>query len=304
MAFLGFGYGKKDYEKNTRLFIDQINGLMEENYESGMGTGALLDTAIRLLEKNKFPEGKNSKEQKAVDERISRIIASMSDDVQQSSQSAFASHAQMLISAIKESRKFGKERYNEKEIHAQEEMAKCRAHIHNALDEKEKLAARKEKLLKIASSGTKSDAEIAKIRMEFNELDKAEKACDKQVAMFQSRYNTFVDVVNQRKIGGAVEKLENTSIVSLEEYTKEVAETNLKIAEQAEIDSGFDEVTKDANEAFNDSYSNKESDSSFDVLLENKKNEMANSAINGSSFAPSGAQADDPFLSAMNKLNN
>ena len=161
-----FGYNQKDYAKNTAAFKTQIVSLMEK-LSGEFGVGKILDAARSSLDFYRYPNKANGKELEAVDKRIQSLIDSLFRDVQQKNPAMASEHAKMLLSAVEDSRQYGKEAFNAEDLKAAEQLAVYRGRIFNDLNKKGEIEKQKAKLIEQAKRAS-SQAEnfIVKIHYE------------------------------------------------------------------------------------------------------------------------------------------
>lgn len=304
MAFLfNGGYSQKTYDKNSIIIKNRLEGIMME-CAGEMGIGKVLNSIIFKLEQMPYPKSAKGKELSAVDERIIALLDTMERDAQNKSFALLSAHADMLASAIMDSRKYGQERYNADELTAQSKMADCKGSIYQQLVEKSKMAEKKKALL---AQGKKAQemgdqAMLQRVRLEYNECDAAEKACDTAIEHYSKIYNASVAVVNRRKIGRVAHELQDMHITTPAQFAKEEAMTNellSKAMDQADEimnianESNTADATRIGASATNDAFS--------DAMAADAFGDMS-SSIEGATVNVAAAQAvNDPFATALNQ---
>ena len=161
-----FGYNQKEYAKNTAAFKTQIVSLMEK-LSGEFGVGKILDAARSSLDFYRYPNKANGKELEAVDKRIQSLIDSLFRDVQQKNPAMASEHAKMLLSAVEDSRQYGKEAFNAEDLKAAEQLAVYRGRIFNDLNKKGEIEKQKAKLIEQAKRAS-SQSEQMKIKLLFD----------------------------------------------------------------------------------------------------------------------------------------
>lgn len=297
-----FGYNQKDYAKNTELFKSRIYDLMERSANQ-FGVGQVLNNAMLQLERLPYPQKGKGKDIENIDARINGILNIMMDDIQHKRFAYFSEHASMLISAVVDSRQYGKELYTPEELDAQEKMAQCKGEIFDALDKKGQLAAEKQKLVEKGKklSGPTQQAEMAKLNMSFNLLSREEQTLDQTVAMFTKRHNSFVEIVNARKVGREVHKLQSAKLPSLKDFTKEMAEINKAIAIETQIDEDITETAKQGMAGINETLGGgaPANDAFYSIVAASKAQDASEAVDNAQVDSSSGMNPE--FLKMLNK---
>ena len=283
-----FGYNQKDYAKNTELFKSRIYDLMERSANQ-FGVGQVLNNAMLQLERLPYPQKGKGKDIENIDARINGILNIMMDDIQHKRFAYFSEHASMLISAVVDSRQYGKELYTPEEL--------------DALDKKGQLAAEKQKLVEKGKnlSGPTQQAEMAKLNMSFNLLSREEQTLDQTVAMFTKRHNSFVEIVNARKVGREVHKLQSAKLPSLKDFTKEMAEINKAIAIETQIDEDITETAKQGMAGINETLGGgaPANDAFYSIVADSKAQDASEAVDNAQVDSSSGMNPE--FLKMLNK---
>ena len=110
MALFGFGkYNEKTFINNTASFRDQIQRMIDDCMGIP-GVGSSLNKVLFALDRNEYPKNADPKEIQDIDERIKGLFSSMESDLQQKSRAKLMAHANMILDAVLDSRKFGKEK--------------------------------------------------------------------------------------------------------------------------------------------------------------------------------------------------
>lgn len=294
---MGFFSYQKDFAKNTEKFKTKVQDLM---FKTGdvFGVGKLLNAVIYKLDEVGYPKDAKSKDIEAIDKRIDELLGLMTTDVQKKQNSKLSEHARMLISAIEDSRQYGKERYSEKALKSQYQMADCQGAIYDLLDNKGKISSQKEEILKRASklSGPTAKAEQQKLGVQYNALDRQEKESEKQVNLLINRYNSLVQIVNAESTSVTIQALKTELAVDVGSYEKMIMQQNADIEQQIAIDGDIDDITKEADKVASQAFSNMQTGSSFDDLVEARKSSDLQNSLDNSSYE---SAEEDPFTKAL-----
>lgn len=298
-----FGYNVKDYAKNTENYKEKIQAL-QMKCGNEMGLRKILNTALILLDTTEFPKGKNGKQQQAIDERIAKLIDSMYRDVQQRKPAKLSSHAEMLVSAISDSRAFGEEAFDANDIAQQETMADCKSDIYDALNEKKKLAERKEALLKEGEQlqGVGAEQDMARLELEYNTCVSQEERLDEDIAAKTEIYNANLEAVNARARVKSGVQLKGLSVVNnLAEFTREVEKGTALFAEAHEKNSEILSAAREAKAEIKGMHANTASSSGFRDLTEARKNANMTAGMSNANGQSAPEKSDSPFMNALNR---
>ena len=303
-----FGYSEKDYVKNSGVFKQRINKLLPELSRFGdqdIGLGGVLYNIMASLDGISYPKGK-SKEQEAVDNRISKIISNLEQDLQKKNAASFSEHANLLWVAIDDCRRYGKEAFTADEIYAQEGMATCKGQIGDAINQKAAIEKQKAALLKkakkLVEEGRKAEAQ--KLNIEYNACLQNEKIADKRITAFSAQYNGFLKVAGARANGQIGVELDANSIIrcSPAEFQKELREGNKKLEKAIntinEVGGIADEFEEEANQGF----ASLDTGASLTNIVENDlTNEFGSSVDNAKVDASEDVEMDD-FMKMLNDM--
>lgn len=245
------GYTKKDYKINSANFNDKLMEIMQlaAINKVGNGIGTVINAVMYNISQDaEFPKDANGKVLKEIDARIDKTLGKMKDDIQQRSPARLAAHATVLLSAVTDSRRFGKERFSAKELEAEEVVVECKALIRDSLLEK---GEKKEAQAKLEAKGNKlpdGHAELELIAQEWEDLEKDLEAIDGQIDVYRKRHNANIEIINVRKLGAAYTKLPE-KITTVQEFDRESEMILMKAAEEAGYTDGISEKSKEVKSA-------------------------------------------------------
>ena len=301
-----FGYGKGDYDKNTAIFKNRLNGLMMDlsRFGSGeYGLSGVLTELMMTLERTSYPKGK-SKDQEAIDARISKLIDSLQTDLQKKNAASFSEHASMLADAVGDSRKFAKERYTPDELLAQEGMANCKGQIGDAITQKAAIEEKKQALLskakKLIAEGKQAEAQ--RLNIEYNACIQNEKVVDKRITAFSAQYNAFLKVSGARENGKLADELDANKLIngSLADFDKELRQNNMKLEKSltriTDVESIVDTYETDVTDAFSGLNTGA---NIFDLAEKALANDMAKT-VQDTPVNVSEESIEDDFMKALN----
>ena len=255
-----FGYGKGDFEKNTGIFKKRVNDLLFNMHRLGdqeYGIGPVLNLIIHTLDDVKYKK-QNNKAQDAIDERISKLIDSLEQDLQKKNAGSFSEHMRMLGEAVDDCRRYGQEAYTADELQAQESMATVKGYICDALNNKGEVDKAKETLLKKAkkllSEGKKAEAQ--KLELEYNACVAKEERLNERITAFSTQYNALLKVSKIKERGQLASEMDAVKIIqgSEADFAREIQKANVALEEQMErtntIINMVDEADKDISDTF------------------------------------------------------
>jgi hypothetical protein len=296
-----FGYNQKTYQKNTAAFKDDILALM--NKCTDRQSGRLLNQILMALDDNEFPENANKKEIAAVDERIEKLIATMKMECTAGKYYLMSAHASMLFDAINSSRALGKEVFSEKELTAQEGIVGARSALRETIARKAEVAALKESILSKAKT-TEDKVLLANYEIDYNDLDAEEETLEEQFEMITEEYNSYVDVVNARKVGVTATAINARSIITPAQFERELAEIDSKTERAMETAREISGAAHRSKEERRERLGKGERRSTFSENLEYAKSEDARKAAEESTFSAASTESEtkkSAFWSDMSK---
>lgn len=301
-----FGYGKGDYDKNTAVFKNRVNGLMMELSRFGeneFGLSGVLVAIMGNLDKTPYVKAKG-KEQEAIDARINKVLDSLQKDLQKKNAASFSEHARMLASAVDDSRRYGQESFTAEELEAQEGMANCKGQIGDALDQKSVIEKQKEALLKRAkkllADGKKAEAQ--KLNIEYNACVQNEKIAEKKITAFSAQYNAFLKIAGARANGKLADELDANKLIngSLADFDKELRAMNMKLEKSLNNIKEVDDIVNNYETDTTDMFAGLDSGASIIDLAENDMAmDMGKSVANASVDVADDDQ--DEFMRMLNE---
>lgn len=299
-----FGYNEKDYNKNSEIFKSRLqnimDGLMDRDLNA-LGVGKCLTSLTMLIDRIKYCKGKDMER---VDQEISKLLDAMESDAMKKRVSSILMRAEVLRRELDESRRYGKNAFNDAERQAENTRAESLGHIHDALDQLDAIEKKQKKLIDMAASA--SDSQQQKLELEYNALEQQKKSLNQQVKMWTSRYNTATEVIAARQTAGSIGELEMAQVGNLKEFEKEMAKASKKLEEQIAIDGGFHEVAGDATSGFDEILGGGavNQSSGFFAAVEDRRNEKAMEDAGPAASGQSSQQESSPFRQAMRDSGN
>ena len=300
-----FGYNEKDYNKQSEDFKSRLQNIMENTYDRGVdnfGVGKVIGGLMIMIDKIKY--NKAGKDHKVVDQIISDLLTKMEEDAMNKRFSSLISRADNLRKELDQSRRYGKNAFTADERQAEDTMAKARGGIYDALNQLGEIEKKKAALIERASKV--GDAERQKIKVDYNALDATAQRLNREVAAWTSRYNTAVQVVNTRALGGLASELESAQVCDARAFEKEMADIANSLEKQMGLDATINEGVTDFNSSVDSALgTSNQGSSSFDALVEDAKNERIKQEAGPFSVSSSSGTsvANDPFEMAMNSRN-
>ena len=297
------GYDAKEFATNSHEFKVELNKIYEK-CGAEMGNRRMINLIISQLSDAEFPGKKNTKEQRAIDERIKNLIQAMTRDVQQKKPARLSEHANMLQSAIADSRQWGEEAYTPEEIRSQETMAECKSGIRDCLEQKKQIAIRKEEIMREAErlSGPGADEDQAALELEYNACVADEESLDENINAMTETYNVNLEVINAKKRVKSGKELKKLSVVdSVAEFDRIADEGARLFVEAHEHNADLSEITKRAKSEVRAAQANTSSSSGFAANLEARKNAKLENAIDGASYQAPAEQKTSAFRDALSK---
>lgn len=210
-----FGYGKKDFERNTRLFIDRLQKIYDScadpDYMGRIQDPTALDVrtncrtmvnkATRMF--HAYPEDASGKEIQRVDERVSYLIGLMERDVREKNVTMLTMHAGILFETLDTARRFGKEDKTPEQLKAEEIVAESLAQTREYLGKIIEVSDKQKTLEEEAQNYSDEDPRFSVIDQEYTRLEEELKKYRAYLAEAQANYR------------------ENQSMLDLDEDEKE-----------------------------------------------------------------------------------
>ena len=192
-------YTKKDFEKRTEIFKEKLEDLCSlicqiEGYKK------LLTKLMIELDYSKYPKvrKKDRKQIKEIDDRIDRLITSLKQDAQDENGPRFTRHAEILLHAIKDSRWYGRERYDKRYLENEENLATAVGEIHNIRKAKATIEQEKNKIAEKAKKLSSSDKEeLQRLELQYAAVEQEEQALNDKLNTWRSRYNAAIRIESE-----------------------------------------------------------------------------------------------------------
>ena len=298
-----FGYDAKEFATNSHEFKAELNKIYEK-CGAEMDNRRKINLIMNQLSDAEFPGKKDTKEQRAIDERIRTIIKAMMRDVQQEKPALLSGHIFMLQSALNKSRQFGQEVCTPEEIRSQETMAECKSNIRDCLEQKKQIQIRKEEIMREAERlrGPGAEEDQAALELEYNECVANEEHLNENINAMTEIYNVNLEVINAKervKSGKQIQQL--TVVDSVAEFDR-IADEGAAIFEDIHGTVGdLSDIAKRAKSEVRASQSKNTSNSGFAANLEARKNAKLENAIDGASYQAPAEQKTSAFRDALSK---
>lgn len=221
MAFFGLGgYNEKTFVKNTDNYKNRLYDMMMETmgYE---GVGKVLNTAMMALTKiDSMPKGADKKVVEAIDARIEKLLNQLNDDLQQKSQAKLSAHANMLLSAIADSRNYGKEKSSPQVLDAEEKMAETYANIDNILQQKDAIQQQMDEIYRKCQKVDESSSEFQRLEFQYSQLETQMQTLDVNLQLFKTQYDNCASILNVFHDGEVYATLDNLDVMKPAEFSK------------------------------------------------------------------------------------
>lgn len=299
------GYSKKDFLKNSALFNDKLMEIRElaamNRVDDGNGLGNVINVIMANLGRAEFPSDADGKNLKSIDLRIFDLMERMKDDVQRKSPARLSAHATMVLNAVSDVRRFGKEAYTAEEIKAQEAVAECKALIRDALLSKGKKQEAQKKLEEKSSKMSDGDANLELMAQDWEDIENEISTLNKQIETYRARHNANVKIMNMRGLGKTFAEMPER-IATVAELDRESNKILEKLAEESAYVNDAEETVSAVDSAFGEAYKNtsaKQSDF-YSKRAAKQMEQMANS-VDEAAAQPSEFSAKNPFAAKMRR---
>ena len=295
-----FGYNEKDYAKNSAIFRDRLNNIVECMGSMRVNVSGLGKTITNIqFTLEGLKKAHKGKEAEAVDAYISKLIDEMEADARQGNSASIVERARNLYDEINQSRRWGKSAFSDEQRQAYNTRATAMGEIKNSLVRLGEIEKEKESLLD-AGAKTNSAAERQELSLRYNMLSIEEKSLNQQKEAWTSRANSAAEVINARNTACSIKKLSATQVGNLRAFEKEMDAAAQELTRQIEIDQGFGEASKGLDSAFKDAFKNSSSDTSFENLVDERKQQNIMNEMGDAPVANNQAETSDPFFQALN----
>lgn len=198
-----FGYGERDYVKNSTIFKDQLTNIL---YEVGRMKDAATDELVgakindilfSIAKQSNFPADGNKDVLKQVDERTADLLTKMRKDLQNGDAAKLIQHATMLSTTVNSLRKYGAEMPDARMLDAQDKLAEVQGIMNQLLNERVSV---KERMKEIERQ---SDKILDDDDPRLDALEREYEDCEERLASLASRedvcrqnYAEIRDVMN------------------------------------------------------------------------------------------------------------
>lgn len=237
-----FGYNKKKYDINTRTFADKL-WQMQKFTEGG---DTLVRERLGILRHtlSKFPYVPGTKDYPAIDSAVESSIAGLAAMLHSGKLIAFHKYAEMLQKEIYQNRATGRHSYSGEAMLRDRKTADILITTGEAIERLEQLEREKSEIIEQAKGldegiakkqlMTKYNTVRARIETEnaaYNELVKA--------------YNVNIMIENTESISKVYDKIDETRIMSREEYDRFAFEAIQKKADFDKEQTGYTDAYAD-----------------------------------------------------------
>ena len=198
-----FGYGEKDYTKNSTIFKDQLTNIL---YDVGCMKDASTDEIvgnkinqilITLAGQTKFPADGDKDVLKQVDERTASLLEKMRKDLQSGDAAKLIQHATMLSTTIGSLRKYGAEMPDARMIEAQDKLAEVQGKMNQLVNQRVSV---KERMKEIERQSDRieddDDPRLDALEREYEDCEEKLMSLASQEDVCRQSYSEIRDVLN------------------------------------------------------------------------------------------------------------
>ena len=291
MLFFKGKYNEKTFKENNDTFKNRIEELHRKTLEiRGAGNsdiGRTLSKMARLPEKYGYRSDFKAEDIKGVDDRILHILDLMENDVRDENISALSSHAEILFSAFKDARQYGKEKFSSGYLKNDEYRAEALGEMQNSLKEKRELqeAINEIKARARAARDRGDMVELQEIDLEFQQKNADMKACDENIQDWKRRYDDVLISLAEENFEKRLDKLEVADLESPEKLAQRVSKNTERLQQMVDKEVARKEIITEAtSERGNLRSSATSSDSSVaDVINGEDAAKIIDSSVSGGS---------------------
>ena len=306
-----FGYNASDYNKNTEIFKQQLQNIYSNLSRRGINSvevGNALVSIIQVLDWFSYPKGKNSKEQKAVDDYIVTLINKIEVSAQQKNGAKLVLQAKMLNEIVNDSRSLGRLSRSPEDLNATEILNDCLGELNQVGEEKENI---KRKKIEILQECKRLDAmgagnKIAPLKNEYMQLESKEKTLARKENELSKTYQYNCDALANAADRDFYKNLGagNFIAVSPQNVGKLVNEISTAIEKNnAAVSTGMD-ILNDFDKDYKASAGSLSSTSSFESDFAQLMSDDAMKNVDGSSYTPGESSSSvDAFDAAFKNFN-
>ena len=289
-----FGYGEKDFAKNTDRFKSEINDIMEY---SDPATRRVLNNICFVLDKGKFKGGKKNYEN--IDGVIDGVLKKMTSDAHDRKTGSLFERAKQLSGLVERNRLHGEISYTRESLEQNDKMATLLGVMVDLLNKQEEMTERQSEILQEAEGLSKESAQRSKLQVEYNRLNILVEKNKSTVFEYQRRYNVASKALAEIEEHADIIQLSDLAPVSPKELSAVLESTSKTIAQMHDIDDSMEQMIDDANAERHNYAGGVQMEDAFSVEMQQKEAQKMSESLNGATV--SGRPEEDAFSKAMNK---
>lgn len=198
-----FGYGEKDYVKNSTIFKDQLTnilydvGRMKDAATDELVGNKLNDILFRLTEQTKFPDNGDKDVLKQVDERTASLLEKMRKDLQSGDAAKLIQHATMLSTTISSLRKYGAEMPEARMLDAQDKLAEVQGKMNQLLNKRVSVKLRMKEIERQSDRiEDDDDPRLDALEREYEDCEEMLMSLASQEDVCRQSYSEIRDILN------------------------------------------------------------------------------------------------------------
>ena len=183
-----FGYGKRDFVRNSVFLEIKIDEISKKALEEGVTLFPSADK-LRAAVERVCPKEANFKKLDLIDERMFDLVKKLESDVQSKSSFALSAHAAILLSLLREARLGGVKAPEDFAVSYEDRFAECGAKIESLIAERDKTAEQLSELVARAELNKDDHVLVAAAKSLKDRAD----IVKAQIAPYIGQLNSFVE---------------------------------------------------------------------------------------------------------------
>lgn len=291
-----FGYNAKDYNKNSEIFKGELQQIYQNLAMRGINepeVGNALTSIINMFDWfSSYPSSRDadSKQQKAIDEYIAKIISDIRTSAQQRNSAKLVLQAKMLNELICDARSNGRLHRSMEDLKAREVLNACLGELNQVGVQKEEFKRRKQAILAEAKrlEALGAPEKIVPLKNEYMQIESKEKTLARKENELSKTYQYNCDALANAEDRGFYKELGAGNFVAMspQQVGKLVQEIGGAIEKNNEaVTSGMD-ILKDFEDSYMSSAGSISSSSSFESDFESSKLGDTMNSVNGATYTP------------------
>lgn len=193
-----FGYNKKDFDKNTANFANQLTKMAGEMIKYP-AVGKLVNQAVIVFGQKPYEfESFNMKELAAVDTYLKGLIDDMRMDLQKGDAEMMKAHAQLLVHHVSKSRYYGKLAGDEEGLRAEKIAAETEGLLRSQFVQKDSIKEHMRELEEEADALDENDTGFDMLNLEYKKCKRELENVMVAINTYQNRYNANVEIMSAR----------------------------------------------------------------------------------------------------------